>query len=282
MSRKLGVVRAHSGNLISASAEYTFQSSHAEAPSDSNTRSTHRSQFSQAKTSIITNRAMASPVADAQSPTSPKPQSPEKGQKDDPVNDTVQQRANRRSAPGKKEQKLSQDDTKRSKKSGAELKKQAKEEKAARRAKEKQAMQVPNQSTASTLPQQAQSTPTTTPSTESAISKQDNNKQQKRRGSATAPKQLPVRTLEPQVAAVAPAPKKESKNVAFFSHLYGHPRRTSMAGAGKDIHPAVVTLGLKMSHYIILGSNARCVAMLLAFKRVGIYSDICFWLADGI
>lgn len=207
---------------------------------------------------------MAPPVADAHQPTSPKSQPP----KEDPEGDP-----NRRPAPGKKEQKMTQDDTKESKRSGAELKRRAKEEKAARRAMEKQGSQVPNQSAASTHVQQAPSTPTTVHATGSAISKPDT-KQQKRRGSATAPKQLPIRTTEPQAAAMAPAPKKESKNVALFSHLYGQPRRTSMAGAGKDIHPAVVTLGLKMSHYIILGSNARCVAMLLAFKRVGIYPDV--------
>ena len=224
---------------------------------------------------------MASLVADAQQPTSPKLQPPNEAQEGDLVIENPQHGANKRSAPGKKEQKTTQGDTKESKLSGAELKKRAKEEKAARRAKEKQGMQMPNQSVAPTHAQQAPSTPSTAQSTGNAITKQDT-KQQKRRGSATAPKQLPIRTTEPQAAAVAPVSKKESKNVAMFSHLYGQPRRTSMAGAGKDIHPAVVTLGLKMSHYIILGSNARCVAMLLAFERVSIYSDMCMYLAKGV
>ena len=35
-----------------------------------------------------------------------------------------------------------------------------------------------------------------------------------------------------------------------------------------SIHPAVVKLGLQYSHGVISGSNARCVAMLAAFKKV--------------
>ena len=34
------------------------------------------------------------------------------------------------------------------------------------------------------------------------------------------------------------------------------------------IHPAVVKLGLQYSYGVICGSNARCVAMLAAFKKV--------------
>ena len=216
---------------------------------------------------------MALPLIGAQQPASPTAQPLNNGQKGDPTSDTAQKGTNKKPASEKKEQKVSQGDAKEPKMSNAELKKRAKEEKAAKRAKEKQEKQVPIQSAASTMVQQAQSTPSTAQSNGTATPKQDM-KQQKRRGSTTAQKQLPIRTTEPQAVAVAPAPKKESRNVALFSHLYGQPRRTSMAGAGKDIHPAVVTLGLKMSHYMILGSNARCVAMLLAFKRVGINSHI--------
>lgn len=165
----------------------------------------------------------------------------------------------------KKGEKTAQEDVKESKLSGAELKKRAKEEKKARRAKEKQDKQagVPSQ-----IPQVSVLAPGT--GVKQLVSGPPNAKEQKRRGSATgnAKQQLPIRTSELPMASVAAAPKKDSKNVALFSHLYGQPRRTTMTGAGKDIHPAVVTLGLKMSHYMICGSNARCVAMLLAFKRV--------------
>lgn len=103
--------------------------------------------------------------------------------------------------------------------------------------------------------------------------------QHKRTGStsAVAPSSLPHRQAPSHAVLVAAEPEKEDKNVALFDHLYGHPRRTTVAGAGKDVHPAVLGLGLQMRNYIICGSSARCVAMLLAFKRVGAICkvDLC-------
>ncbi|QSS55203.1 translation initiation factor eif-2b delta subunit [Histoplasma capsulatum var. duboisii H88] len=60
----------------------------------------------------------------------------------------------------------------------------------------------------------------------------------------------------------------DSKTVAMFSHLSLQNHRGTIAGAGKEIHPAILALGLQMRDYVICGSSARCVAMLLAFKRV--------------
>lgn len=154
--------------------------------------------------------------------------------------------------------------------SNAGLKKKAKEEKAARRAKEKQGKPgaPPDTSLAASGPPDATTSNVKPSAPKPAV---QGSKQQKRRDSASAnpPKTLPIRTAEPQ-AAVAPAPitKEKTKRVACFSHLYGPPRRTTIAGAGKDVHPAVLSLGVQISSYTICGSNARCVAMLLAFKRV--------------
>lgn len=64
-----------------------------------------------------------------------------------------------------------------------------------------------------------------------------------------------------------PAPKKDNKQVELFSHLYTHPRCHNIEGASKDVHPAVLALGLQMSSYEICGSSARCVATLVAFKE---------------
>ena len=36
----------------------------------------------------------------------------------------------------------------------------------------------------------------------------------------------------------------------------------------EDVHPAILRLGLKYSEGTIRGANARCVAMLTAFKAV--------------
>ena len=68
---------------------------------------------------------------------------------------------------------------------------------------------------------------------------------------------------------------KLNKNVAVFGHLYGQQRRTSIAGAGKEVHPAVLALGLQMRDYVVCGSSARCLAMLFVFKRV------CHSLSSG-
>ncbi|KAI5286153.1 hypothetical protein KEM54_007004 [Ascosphaera aggregata] len=62
-------------------------------------------------------------------------------------------------------------------------------------------------------------------------------------------------------------PDAEDKTVAVFGHLETK-RRSTIAGAGKEIHPAILALGLQLSQYTICGSSARCVAMLLAIKRV--------------
>lgn len=81
-------------------------------------------------------------------------------------------------------------------------------------------------------------------------------------------------------AAVPEQKKKEDKSVAVFGHLYGQQRRTTVAGAGKEVHPAVLALGLQMRDYVICGSSARCVATLLAFKRVGFIAFFFFIVDD--
>ena len=153
--------------------------------------------------------------------------------------------------------------------SNAELKKRAKEEKAAKRAKEKQEKQSADPSNRPSQSQQ-DTKPTSNSGARRPSLRAPGSKHIKKQESATnnPQQQLPIRTPETQIVTTTAIPKKDDKKVALFSHLYGNSRRTTMSGAGKDIHPAVVTLGLKMSHYIICCSNARCVAMLLAFKRV--------------
>ncbi|RDW63111.1 translation initiation factor eIF2B subunit delta [Aspergillus mulundensis] len=142
--------------------------------------------------------------------------------------------------------------------SPAELKKKAKAEKAARRAREKAEREqgAPGGGQGPNTPagKKGGSGDAGAPAAGSAAKGQ---KQIPRRGSAQA---------VPQAEEVKK--KKENKNVAVFGHLYGQQRRNTVAGAGKEVHPAVLALGLQMRDYVVCGSSARCVATLLAFKRV--------------
>jgi translation initiation factor eIF-2B subunit delta len=152
---------------------------------------------------------------------------------------------------------------------GAELKKQKAAEKAARR-KEKvaergeavQVVQTQVQTHNQPQPPQLQRRQSTGKKDGAPIT------QHKRTGSSSG-KALPLRGT---AAVVPPEPDtklKDEKRVAFFSHLYPKEKRTSIAGASKEIHPAVLALGLQLRDHIICGGNARCVATLLVFKKVG-------------
>jgi translation initiation factor eIF-2B subunit delta len=145
----------------------------------------------------------------------------------------------------------------------AEMKKKQKAEKAARRAREKLEREGGGAGpTAAGGAQQAaaQGGPVQTPRRP---------QQGGRDGPVSTPRGLKY-PGGPRAAVPAPAEtkKKEDKNVAVFGHLYGIPRRSTIAGAAKEVHPAVLALGLQIRDYVICGSSARCVATLIAFKRV--------------
>ncbi|CAO3578147.1 unnamed protein product [Absidia cylindrospora] len=62
--------------------------------------------------------------------------------------------------------------------------------------------------------------------------------------------------------------KAQQKNqVPWLLHLYA-PKQPDSSGSNKDLHPAVKALALYFSEYKIVGSNARCVAMLETFSKV--------------
>ena len=153
--------------------------------------------------------------------------------------------------------------------SGKELKEKSKAEKAARRAQDKQKQQgqpIVNLQ-GGNVPAEKKAETGRSGSTISRAATTGPTGQHKRTGSVSH-KSLPIRPTEGQVPPAPEEPKVEEKKVALFEHLYGHPRRTTLAGAGKDVHPVVLALGLQMSSYVICGSTARCVATLLAFKQV--------------
>ena len=71
----------------------------------------------------------------------------------------------------------------------------------------------------------------------------------------------------------------------LFSHLPQHKKISTQAlGVGfaptEKIHPAIIQLGLKYANGVITGSNARCVAMLTAFKDVSILKVLTSFLTN--
>ncbi|PWY66116.1 IF-2B-domain-containing protein [Aspergillus heteromorphus CBS 117.55] len=149
----------------------------------------------------------------------------------------------------------------------AELKKKAKAEKAARRARERADREQPGA---------AGGAPGTPSAKKGAAGPGAGGKdsaattgaqQQQQKGQKQAPRRGSAQ-LSGQPSAAEVKKKQEEKNVSVFGHLYGQQRRTTVAGAGKEVHPAVLALGLQMRDYVVCGSSARCVATLLAFKRV--------------
>ena len=153
--------------------------------------------------------------------------------------------------------------------SGKELKERKKAEKAAKREEDKQnrqgqpAVNVPDA-------EKAQQDSYAKSEVENSMPTPPAKLQHRRKSSAGAhtQKSLPLRPGASESKAKPEEPKKEEKRVAFLEHLYGHPRRHTIAGASKDIHPSVLALGLQLSSYEILGSSARCVATLLVLQEV--------------
>ncbi|KAL9593874.1 MAG: hypothetical protein Q9219_007341 [cf. Caloplaca sp. 3 TL-2023] len=161
-------------------------------------------------------------------------------------------------------------DQKDEKSSGAQLKKKAKAEKAAKRAQAKQEQHVPPQDVLKkSIPDGEKHQVGKVPGPQTVPSSTSKG-QHRRTGSASAnvQKPLPIRQAQQQAPSHPPEAKDQVKKVGFCSHLYGHARRTTILGAGKDVHPSVLALGLQMSNYVICGSNARCVSTLLIFKKV--------------
>ena len=150
------------------------------------------------------------------------------------------------------------------------MKKRNKAEKAARRVQEKQGKQLPAPTEAKgskkpdTGPESARKGPVASVPATPTVKGPPNHLKR----TASFSKPLTLRQTSAQPSTPAMRPKKDEKKVALFGHLYGQPRRTTIAAAGKDVHPAVLAFGLQTSNYIICGSSARCVAMLLVFKRV--------------
>lgn len=98
--------------------------------------------------------------------------------------------------------------------------------------------------------------------------KRMNGQQQNKAGNNAKNDKSKSPAAPPAVAAVAAKKKTVTKGqqnqAPWLLHL-DPPKRPE---ATKDLHPAVVQLGLYFSEHKIVGSNARCVAMLEIFAKV--------------
>lgn len=142
--------------------------------------------------------------------------------------------------------------------SNAELKKKAKADKAARRAK---VMQDREQGDGAGNEQQQQQQP---------------GGAKKGGGGAKQDKQQGAQKQQAAQPTGSESAKKKEQRVnentpAMFAHLAWQTHRGGVTTAGKDVHPAVLSLGIQIRDYVICGSSARCVATLLAFKQVCCY-----------
>lgn len=159
--------------------------------------------------------------------------------------------------------------------SGKELKERAKREKAERRAKEKADKTTgppPPPPTAGPAGAKGAKGAHADASKQqwSGDQVQQNGQPQRRRAPSQAASThvLPVRGSKQTQGGPVKEPRRATKEVGLFGHLYTQPKKYTIENVSKEVHPAVLALGLQMSSYVICGSNARCVAMLLAFKKV--------------
>lgn len=70
--------------------------------------------------------------------------------------------------------------------------------------------------------------------------------------------------------------KTDQNQVPWLMHLDPPKRPNTSTSNNKDLHPAVLALGLYFSERKIVGSNARCVAMLETFAKVKLEMG-CLW-----
>lgn len=74
--------------------------------------------------------------------------------------------------------------------------------------------------------------------------------------------------------------EETARGLRIFSH-FGLPKSPSVTKG--DVHPAIIRLGLQFSDFKITGANARCIAMLNAFKTVSVpatrrFTDGCSYV----
>ncbi|KAK9765682.1 hypothetical protein K7432_005777 [Basidiobolus ranarum] len=89
-------------------------------------------------------------------------------------------------------------------------------------------------------------------------------------GSHSSAKTIPSKptvTPQPQTKSISSKEDKKPKQLGLFAHLE-EPKGPLGTQIPKELHPAILSLGLQFSEFQISGSNARAIATLNAFKKV--------------
>jgi len=104
-------------------------------------------------------------------------------------------------------------------------------------------------------------------------------KQQQLAKSNDKPQTVKQKTAKPvEIVSESPVKKiitksainEDAHEISLFKHLYyeRHLSSVNIITVNSKIHPAIVKLGVQYANKIIVGSNARCIALLAAVKQV--------------
>lgn len=87
----------------------------------------------------------------------------------------------------------------------------------------------------------------------------------------------PPKSVAKPVEAAAPAVEAPNP-LQLFLHLDSPSTTSSLSHSSKastsNIHPSIIKLALQYAEFRIVGANARCIAMLEAFKDVGLPTSV--------
>jgi translation initiation factor eIF-2B subunit delta len=74
--------------------------------------------------------------------------------------------------------------------------------------------------------------------------------------------------IAPDAGKQAKKQQNKLNQVPWLSHLDPPKKPNTASNTNRELHPAVLALGLRFAEHKMVGSNARCVAMLTTFAKV--------------
>lgn len=80
----------------------------------------------------------------------------------------------------------------------------------------------------------------------------------------------PAQPTAPDTGKQAKKQQNKLNEVPWLSHLDPPKKPNTASNTNRDLHPAILSLGLRFADHKMVGSNARCVAMLTIFAKVNL------------